>query len=924
MFYNHRFLLHDCYSGVTKRILYLFCNIYAIVVTPRNAGLLNNFVTLKSYPRLIDIHTKKDFMHFITPGAMPHRSFQLILLLLLSSLTSAAANYKIQMTVCDSIGEPEIYATVRIFAENDSVKPALVGTTDYDGKFSGTVSTAGKYTLKLAATGKKPFESIFTIKSVTAGADLGKIVMSENAEMLNEITVTALRPLIKREIDRITFDVGADTEAPTSTLSETLRKVPMVTVDADGTIRVKGQTDFRIYKNNRPNSSYTNNAKELFKAIPATSIKRIEVITDPGAREDAEGGAGLILNIVTDSRTRMMGVTGNVNQNISFPTLRESTNAYITTQIDKVTLSANGMFSYAPKSKYTRSESTSETTYEASGLTSRTKSESRSASKFGYWGVEGSWEPDTLNLVTLEVSQWIPGSFKPDMKSTTTMTDSEGNLSQQYSSTYGDPYKVSSFYLDGAVNYQRLTRRKDEAITLSYKFSVNNSENETNTIYSELVNWTMPYTEYYQRNKPKFAEHTFQLDWTRPYFGIAKFDVGGKLILRRNSSRSTICYDDYSYLSENDFRHRTTVAALYADWRVKLKKWNFRAGVRYEYTYLSAHSVTAEGKNFGIDLDPDPSWSSADDLLITHVHGSDYRKELNDIVPNATVMYELNDENQLKVSYQRNIRRPSIGYLDPTETRLPQSVSYGNPHLKSATIDNIELGYEHMGGALNYMASVYATLSSDGFASVSWVGEDGQTIYNTYANTGKYRAIGLSQWLGWNGKKTRIYAGFNVGYDYYKQPTPDGAGHDVNISLGRWWTNPYIFASQKLPWDLNLSMNLNYWSGGLSSAYSWSTRDFLHGFFCNFSLSRGFLKEKRLNIRLSVTKPLTPSIRNKSYTVMPGSRSWSLNESYGSQSLYISIGYRFGSLKAYVKKTNASISNDDLGGGSSKGGQSGN
>jgi len=826
------------------------------------------------------------------------------------------------MAVCDSVGEPEIYATVRIYAETDSLKPACTGTTDYEGRFSGTVPSAGKYKLKLAATGKKPAETTFAIKSGTAGADLGTIVLSDKPEALNEVTVTALRPLVKREIDRISYDVGADTEASTSTLSETLSKVPLVTVDADGTIRIKGQTDFRIYKNNRPNSSYSNNAKELFKAIPAASIKRIEVITDPGSREDAEGG-GLILNIVTDNKTSMVGVTGNINQSFEIPTYRESTMGYITTQIDKVTLSANGMFSYAPKSKHTRSESVSETSYEQSGVTSRTENESRSATKFGYWGLEGSWEPDTLNLITFEASQWLPGNLRPDMNSTTTLTDREGKVLQEYSTTYGDRYKMNMFYFDGAVNYQRLTRRKDEAVTLSYNLSLNNNKNKTDTRYENIAGTSLPYEEQRLNSRRNFAEHTVQLDWTRPYFGIGKLDVGGKFILRRNSSESSMFYDDTDATGMTDatgskLKHRTTVGALYADWRMKIKKWNFRAGLRYEYTRISAHTT-----NTKVSINPPGSIVSADPEHIT-VQGSEFLTELNDFVPNFSVMYEFNDNNQLKATYQRNIRRPGINYLDPQVNEQPRRVSYGNPNLSSSNTDKIELSYEHMGGGLNYMTSVYARLSDDGFASVSWVGEDGLTIYNTYENVGKHSMAGMSHWLGWNGKKTRVYAGFDLNYDHFEQPTPDGSGHDINISRGGWSANPYIFASQKLPWELNLSVSASYWSGSVWSAYSWSKNNFWKSLYYSFSISRSFLKEQRLTVRLSATKPFGPAKSlYESYTSMPGSSTWQHSENYGRQSFAITIGYRFGSLRAVVKKTKASISNTDVSGGGSKGGSSG-
>ncbi len=114
-----------------------------------------------------------------------------------------------------------------------------------------------------------------------------------------------------KEIDRIGYDVQADEESKTNTVIDMMRKVPMVSVDADGTIKVNGSTNFKIYKDGRPNQSFTNNSKDVLSAIPASMIKRIEVITEPGAKYDAEG-VGAIINIVTMDNTSMGGVMGSV------------------------------------------------------------------------------------------------------------------------------------------------------------------------------------------------------------------------------------------------------------------------------------------------------------------------------------------------------------------------------------------------------------------------------------------------------------------------------------------------------------------------------------------------------------------------------------------------------------------------------------
>lgn len=211
------------------------------------------------------------------------------------------------------------------------------------------------------------------LKSSSPKADLGTIITSTADNLLEEVVVTAQKPLVTKEIDRIGYDVQADPDSKTNQLDEMLKRVPLVSVESDGTIKVKGSTGFKIYKNGRPNNSFTKNAKDIFKAIPASMIKKIEVITDPGAREDAEGTSA-ILNIVTIENTTIKGVMGNVGVNYRNPGL-PTPNLWLSSQIDKVTLSFYGGGNIMTKRNF-KSRSESLTHYDDSGNELRTESES--------------------------------------------------------------------------------------------------------------------------------------------------------------------------------------------------------------------------------------------------------------------------------------------------------------------------------------------------------------------------------------------------------------------------------------------------------------------------------------------------------------------------------------------------------------------
>lgn len=189
---------------------------------------------------------------------------------------------------------------------------------------------------------------------------------------LEGVTVKAQRQLIKQDIDRIGYDVQADEESKTQTVLDMLRKVPMVTVDGEDNIKVKGNSSFKIYKNGHLDPSLTQNAKEILKSMPASMVKRIEVITDPGAREDAEG-VNAILNIVMMDGRSFNGVTGGVNLSYS-TTKAPSISGNMTTQFGKTILSIDAGYN-----KMTEESSENirdmERTYLESGRTQKSHSE---------------------------------------------------------------------------------------------------------------------------------------------------------------------------------------------------------------------------------------------------------------------------------------------------------------------------------------------------------------------------------------------------------------------------------------------------------------------------------------------------------------------------------------------------------------------
>lgn len=806
---------------------------------------------------------------------MRHSLRSLLLMLLLFTCAGAsAARYSVSGTLRDSVGEPESFATVRLFLLNDTVKPLKASLADESGHFNIDIDNAGDYRLNILAFGKKPINRDVKLKSSSPKADLGTIITSTADNLLEEVVVTAQKPLVTKEIDRIGYDVQADPDSKTNQLDEMLKRVPLVSVESDGTIKVKGSTGFKIYKNGRPNNSFTKNAKDIFKAIPASMIKKIEVITDPGAREDAEGTSA-ILNIVTIENTTIKGVMGNVGIKYRDPGL-PTPNLWLSSQIDKLTLSFYVGGNIMTK-RNLKSRSESLTHYDDSGNELRTESESDGKGFVSWVGVDASYELDSLNLFTTEFGGYLY-EISSNGYGHTSMTDALGKQLYSYNSvSRTKPNRYFDF--NGGFNYQRSTRKKGETIILSYLMSTTNQKQHSRTEYEDQIDMPVPYTGMENDFSLNFIEHTGQLDWTRPINDFNKFDMGAKYINRRNHSINDLNYFD-DRKEHSNFTHITQVLALYFDYRLNYRKFGARAGLRYEYSRLSAKYK--DGSN-------DP-----------------FSSNLSDWVPNAALSYNINDGNTVKVSYSTRINRPGISQLNPAVVETPTSVSSGNPDLGSARSQSVSLNYNLISRNVNLDFNASYSFSNNSVISVQDVIE-GDILRSTYANAGRKRLFYASVWGQFSfGKKTSMTVSAGPIWERYEN-------RSLNLKAEGWGLNFYTRIRQKLPWGVDGSVSC-YGYQPTPSLYQKDRNNFADRLYYSIDLQKSFLKEKRLSVRVSISNPFRKSTRL--YTSEPinagysgYNKNWSFNNA---NNVNIGISYRFGSLNVQVKKTAKSISNDDV------------
>ena len=697
---------------------------------------------------------------------------------------------------------------------------------------------------------------------------------------LDGIEVTAQRQLIKQEVDRIGYSVADDADSKTNNVLTMLRKVPMVSVDASDEIRVNGQTNFKIFRNGHPDPSLSRNAKDILKAMPASSVKRIEVITEPGAKYDAEGTT-MILNIVMADNSTIKGVSGMASARADhLGSVGGSLN--LTTQLDKVVLSVD----YGIHHDGNNGQKTNTTTYNrytqsgAELMSDGTFDVDKMTVHFG--DVSASWEPDTLNLVSLSV-----GGFAYDYGGNgvtkSLMRDASGM--PIYSYGLGNNTKADSYSFDSRMDYQRRTRHKGETITLSYMLSAWHNKNKDKSKYTDLVNMPVLYSGIDQSGNENFNEHTVQLDWTRPLAPKHTLETGAKYIYRLNRSHNVLDYLGIDDDTDMRYKHVTQVGAAYVSYTFHNGPWDARAGLRYEHSYLRA--TYPDGQQ------------------------APYEAHLNDFVPSASLRYQFNFANSLKLSYAASINRPGISYLNPAVIESPTSRSFGNTDLGSVHYHSVSLTYMRVGPKLTFNITPQFQFSNNGIGAVKWT--DGLVQVSTYANTLKTYSTTVSAFVQWMmSQKTNFMLNGSIGYNYYKSK-------ELGLKNDRVSGNFFANVTQFLPWKLQLSGFAGMWGGGISDLYGRMGTVFFHG----FSLQRSFLKEDRLTVQLQAVMPFGGKYMSmKNYITQGDVTGWSRYEQQARR-FGINISYRFGSLTTRVKKADKSIENDDLIGSGKQSGNTG-
>ena len=802
--------------------------------------------------------------------------------------TGAKGNFVIKGQVVDSLTNETVpYATLSIALQNNPQKSLLLLACDIDGNFEASLKSAGKYILSMQSIGKKPAQKKFTLSAGKTTLNLGKLYMIDDNQRLDEVTVVAQKPLVKVEIDKLTYSLQDDPESQTNNTLDMLRKVPMITVDGNDEIQLQGSTNFKIYVNGKPSNMLSNNPSDVLKSMPASSVKDIEVITDPGAKYDAEGVGGII-NIIT-TKNLFQGYTGTVRASAS--TLgRFGGGAYVSAKYGKFGITANYNYNYnnSPwNESYSIREDYGTDSRAGSVLNQSGRSKNQGPFQFGY--LEGSYEIDSLNLITVGANLFRGDNTSKTEYAVEMLGRNGSELLPSYS--YNRNSRSTSVFgsTDINVDYQHSTHKKGELLTLSYRFSQSPNNSESYTELLDVVDYPLM-SDYPQWtiNDAATNEHTFQFDYTTPTWKNHTLEAGVKYIYRGSDSETDRRYyrdsiQDWEsvYDANSDFRHNQHIYSAYLGYAMKFGKLGTKFGVR------------GEGTSLNVKYAYDPSMN--------------FKTNYFDVVPNLTLSYQITQAQQVRIGYNMRIRRPGIRYLNPyINDTDPLNISYGNPNLDSEKSHNIRLNYSIFTQKFNMNFSGNYRFVNNSIEQYTWVNDQGISE-TTYGNIGRTRSVGAFLYASYSPiAMLRIFT--NAGMNYEKLQSTEG-----NLANDGFSGRVFAGAQLTLPKDFRIDLNGGYFSLRINLQEKSSAM-----YFTGISLNKSFF-DKKLTVSLSCNNPFWKTIKMESNTADDTFNMKTVSYNHA-RDFRLSVSYRFGSLKDVIKKVKRGISNDDSMGGENENG----
>jgi outer membrane receptor protein involved in Fe transport len=614
-----------------------------------------------------------------------------------------------------------ITGTVMEAETNIPLEYATVSFATADGKVvtGGITDPSGKYRIELpAGVYDVKFEFIsFETKVLSAqrlikDTNLPTQTLAIDSQSLDEVIVRAETTEVQVRLDKKIYNIGKDLTTSGATVSDALSNVPSVTVDVDGAIALRGNGNVRILINGRPSAIAGFGSVDALSQLPADAIERVEVITSPSARYDAEGTAG-ILNIIL-KKEKTLGLNGSIQTNVGYPerygitgniNLRtDKFNIFNTTGYSKRTSPGNA----SAENQYFASEIGADGEQTFTSEIDRILREDRDFDRNrGGFNTNLGIEYFLTEKTSVTASGFLrlgdndsgtdnfTSEFTPDNELTVSRTrlerENEDDMTYQFSLNSITKFDESGHELTAALQYARDEETETSLITEFNSFPT--LENLPTEDITQIEDQT---------------EYLAQIDYVRPIGETAQFEIGYRGNFEETETDYTLLEEDVAggtFIRDdglsNIFTYKEDVHAIYTQYGDKFGDFSFLAGLRYENTRQqgTVDAVISDDNPLGTNLDFD--------------------NQTDGLFPTLNLTYEFNERENITLGFNRRINRPRGRFINPFPSRSSEAnIFQGNPDLVPSFASAYDLGYLKRWDKLTLTSSVYYQYETDSFERI--------------------------------------------------------------------------------------------------------------------------------------------------------------------------------------------------------------
>ena len=589
------------------------------------------------------------------------------------------------------------FANVALYSlDTDKLVDGTVA--DDKGKFTLTRVAPGSYKLLISFIGftAKTINNITVVRG--QDVNVGAVRLTARTKTLSEVTVTGQKALVEDKVDRLIFNADRDVAAKGGDATDILKKVPMLTVDLAGNVSLQGSPNVRVLINNKPSSILAGNLADALRQIPADLIKTVEVITSPSARYDAEGTGGII-NIITRKNT-LQGVHLDVDGGLGNRASNLGLNGNFRQGKLGISLNGNGRATYnkafSDLQQDTRIPNADQTTY--STVRTSQQIDALNHGLFGQYALGLDYDLAKNQSLTANARFGLRNQTSDQHQVNTIFTDAATGVPSRRDVTSHDLNNSVDLNVDYLHTYPQGDDRPSKEWSVSSQYS---RSNLTNNFEANLLGSLGGVTSRQRNlNYNTSSEFVLQTDYQTPLSARQSLEFGAKSTIRQVNSQyqyqiagPTTPYATDATRPSGLLDYNLSIGAAYLSYTLTtLSKITIKAGMRYEYTHVSA----------AVQQGP----------ITIPAYGK--------VVPSVNISRKVSENGTLKFAYNRRIQRPSVQDLNPNfNTANPLNIRVGNPYLRPEVTDRFELGYSTYVKKTYLNFTVYARLNRDDIQSLS-------------------------------------------------------------------------------------------------------------------------------------------------------------------------------------------------------------